>query len=356
MKVLIYTGNLKTVNKSGVGKAIKQQIDFLEKNNIPFTTDLRNKYDIVHLNTVFPDSLFVSLWAKLRGMKVVYHGHSTMEDFKNSFKGANIIAPLFKIWIKLCYSSGDIIITPTEYSREILKGYGIKKPVISISNGIDTEYYNKEIGDGIKFREKYGFGENDKIIMSVGLFIKRKGILDFIELAKEMPEYKFIWFGYTDKKLLPKEVRRALETELPNLRFPGYVSKEELRDAYRGSDMFLFLTHEETEGIVMLEALSMKIPVLVRDIPIYEKWLEKDRDVYKGKNIEDFKNKIRGILNGDLPYLCENGYERVKERDTKICGQQIVREYHSLMRNEKRTGFLLRNLSQYVYKNSKKQV
>ena len=42
--------------------------------------------------------------------------------------------------------------------------------------------------------------------MSAGLIIKRKGILDFIELAKRMPEYQFIWFGTADLRFVGKEI------------------------------------------------------------------------------------------------------------------------------------------------------
>lgn len=41
--------------------------------------------------------------------------------------------------------------------------------------------------------------------MGVGLYIERKGILDFVELAKRLPEYKFIWFGYSSLAYSPKK-------------------------------------------------------------------------------------------------------------------------------------------------------
>ena len=44
------------------------------------------------------------------------------------------------------------------------------------------------------------------------------------------------------------------------------------------------MSKEETEGIVILEALAMKIPTLIRDIPVYEGWLTDSKDVYKAKN------------------------------------------------------------------------
>ena len=60
--------------------------------------------------------------------------------------------------------------------------------------------------------------------MSVGLTIERKGVCDFVELAKRMPQYKFIWFGETNLDTVPLNVRKAVETKLPNLCFAGYAS------------------------------------------------------------------------------------------------------------------------------------
>ena len=46
-----------------------------------------------------------------------------MEDFRSSFKGSNALAPLFKRWITFCYGLGDVVLTPTEYSRRLLESY-----------------------------------------------------------------------------------------------------------------------------------------------------------------------------------------------------------------------------------------
>lgn len=70
---------------------------------------------------------------------------------------------------------------------------------------------------------------------------------------------------------------------------PGYISSFELRDALTGSDLFLFLSHEETEGIALLEALAMKIPALVRDIEIYKDRFKTGEAIYKANKTIDFK-------------------------------------------------------------------
>ncbi len=327
MKILIYTGQLKIVSKSGIGEAIRHQNKVLELLDIPHTSNLRDDYDIIHLNTVFPDSLIMSKWAKRKKKKVIYYAHSTMEDFKDSFRGSNWFAPIFKRWITYCYNSGDIIITPTDYSKELLESYGLIPPIYSLSNGIDTDFFRPNIEKRGGFREKYQIDENQKIIISVGHYIKRKGILDFVKLAKEMPYYHFYWFGYTNLSLVTKEVKEAIQTKLPNLHFPGFVNTSELRDAYNGSDLFLFLTKEETEGIVLLEALATKIPILVRDIPIYSDWLTDNTTVYKANHLQEFKERITQLLEGYLPDLTDAGYQIALQRDLKRIGQQLLEIY-----------------------------
>ncbi|HBT59547.1 MAG TPA: glycosyl transferase family 1 [Acholeplasmataceae bacterium] len=327
MKILIYTGLLKIVNKSGVGEAVRHQKRVLELLNLPCTSDIRDGFDIIHLNTIFPDSLIISKLAKRKKKKVIYYAHSTMEDFQNSFRGSNWIAPLFKKWITYCYNSGDLIITPTNYSKELLQTYEIVVPIYSLSNGVDTNFFNPEIERRVAFREKYHIDNNQKVIISVGHYIERKGILDFVKLAKEMPQYQFYWFGYTNLSLVTKEVKDAIQTKLSNLHFPGYVNRCELRDAYNGADLFLFLTNEETEGIVLLEALATKIPILVRDIPIYSDWLTDNETVYKAKHLQEFKERITQLLEGHLPDLTDAGYQIALQRDLRKIGQQLLAIY-----------------------------
>lgn len=336
MKVCVYKGSEKIVRKSGVGRAIEHQEMALKKAGIELEEKIGKDTKIVHFNTVFPDSLLAAVFAKLRGKRVIYYGHSTMEDFRNSFKGSNLFAPIFRSWIKFCYNRGDLILTPTEYSRRILKRYGIKKPILALSNGIDTDSYQIDDEQRVAFRRKYHLPEEKKLILSVGHYMERKGILDFIEMAGRMPEADFFWFGYTSPKLVPKKVEEAIRKAPKNLHFPGYVEAEELKRAYQACDLFCFMSHEETEGIVVLEALACEIPLLLRDIPVYEDWLTDGIDVYKAKTTEEFVTKAREILSYELPNLTAEGRKRAEERSLVRIGYKLKRIYSRFGRKEKK--------------------
>lgn len=333
MKVRLYTDALKLVEKSGVGQAVHHQQAMLKRVGVPVAFHSEPDVDIVHINTVFPDSVAAAILAKLRGQMVVYYGHSTMEDFRNSFRCSNLLAPLFKCWIKLCYSIGDVVITPTEYSR-LLLSYGLRRPIYALSNGIDTDFFSFHQDYRNRFRAKYHLKEHEKAVISVGHYIQRKGILDFLTLARTMPDVHFFWFGYTNLNLVPCEVRQAIANAPDNVIFPGYAEREELRDAYCGCDAFCFMSYEETEGIVVLEALSCGIPTLLRDIPVYHGWLKNGENVYLAKDLSGFARQLDNMLHETLPDISPAARQTAMRHRIPVIGRQLLTIYQQCLSHQ----------------------
>lgn len=327
MKVLLYSEAFDLIKISGLGRAIMHQQRALQLNGVDFTLDPKDDYDVVHINTLGLRSHHLARKAKKFGKRVVYHAHSTEEDFRNSFIFSNALSGLFKKWLCSCYRSGDVIVTPTEYSKRLISGYGITNPIYPVSNGIDLSKYEPAPGDREAFRSRMGFSDSDKVIIAVGLYFERKGILDFVQMARDMPDYKFVWFGKTPLYSVPHKIRKAVRTKLPNLTFAGYVQPDELKQAYVGCDAYIFPTHEETEGIVLLEALAAEANVIIRDIPVFD-WLTDRRDCYKAKDLEDFEQLIRAVTSGELPSLQENGRAAVAGMDIKKVGEKLLNIYN----------------------------
>lgn len=337
MKVLLYTENEKMIGKSGLGKAIKHQMKALSYAGVPYTTNPSDDYDILHINTYFPKSYRLAKKAKKRGKKIVYHAHSTEEDYKNGFILANKTSKLFKKWLIKCYSLGDVIVTPTPYSKRLLKGYkGLTdKKIVDVSNGIELDFFKEDKHLKNEFRKKYGYKDTDKVIFGIGLYIERKGIVDFVELAKRMKEYKFIWFGYSPLAAATKPVKKAVHTKLDNLTFAGYVEPSMIKSAMNGADLFLFPTLEETEGIPIIEACACKCDAIIRDIPIFDGWLKDGKNVYKAKDVDEFERKIRLFFDGKLKSLASNSYKIAEERDLKNIGNKLKNIYEEVMHSSK---------------------
>ena len=61
MKVLLYTEGLKTIKKSGLGLAIEHQKKALEDNNVDYTININDDFDILHINFYGPKSYLFAL-------------------------------------------------------------------------------------------------------------------------------------------------------------------------------------------------------------------------------------------------------------------------------------------------------
>ncbi|MDR0898922.1 MAG: glycosyltransferase family 4 protein [Lactobacillaceae bacterium] len=332
MKVLQYFENQGLLSKSGIGHAQKLQQEALSSTDVIVTTNAHSTdFDILHINTYGLWSMHQIKRAKRMGKKVIYHAHSTYEDFRNSFILSNLIAPFYKKWLLHLYSSADALITPTEYSKQLLQSYGLKQPIYPVSNGVQIEKYKNDKKKIEKFRQYIHAQPDEKIVISVGLYFERKGILDFVELAKRHPEYKFVWFGHTSMWLIPNKIKKILVDHPKNLIFPGYQTGDILQGAYSGADLFLYPSYEETEGIVVLEGLASSQKMLVRDIPVYDGWLEDRKNVYKAKDLTDFDFKMVQILSGKYKDLSKNGYRVAKNKNLPVVGHDLQKVYSEVL-------------------------
>lgn len=330
MKILLYLEGEKLLNKSGIGNAILHQERALDLVGIEYTTNPNDNYDIAHINTYGPKSFFLMKKVKKQGKKLIYHGHSTKEDFRNSFIGSNMLAPLVGKYLTYLYKQADLVITPTEYSKSLISGYGVKCPILPISNGIDLSKYVKDESKEEKFRQHFNIKDNEKVVICAGLYFHRKGLDDFVKVAEKFPDVRFIWFGYSDPYTIPKEMRQIVNGDHPtNVEFPGYIKGDIYQGAMTGSDAFFFPSYEETEGIVVLEALASRQNVVLRDIPVFEDWLD-DTQVFKGKNNEEFAEKIQVILDGKINKKDE-GYKVAESRSIDIVAQELADAYKQVI-------------------------
>ena len=294
------------------------------------------EYDLAHINTIGIKSWKVLKEAKKKGKPVIYHTHTTYEDFKGSVKFSNQLAPIIRMWAKKLYNSADYLISPTEYTKNLIRTKYLteEKEIRVISNGVNNLKFSKNEELKEKFLSEYKIDR--PLIITAGLPFERKGIKDFIEIVKKLGDYQFLWFGSSSiKPMLPGKIQAIMNNPPENLSFPGYVEKELLIGAFSSARAFLFMTYEENEGIVVLESLSAKLPLVVRDIPVYENWLKDGENCFKAKNNTEFYEKIRKIVENkveNLDEIVENGYDLAKERDLKNIGKKYKEYYEHILK------------------------
>ena len=336
MKVLLYFEKEEKIKKSGIGRALRHQIAALTSAGVEYTLDPKDTYDIAHINTYFPESKKLVKKLKKKGVPVIVHGHSTKEDFQNSFR----LWKLMKLWfypnLMWFYKNADFIITPTQYSKDLIDSYNLGTEVIFVSNGIDPKEYAYDEEKIKAFKEFFKIKEGEKVVIGIGFPFNRKGIKDFFAVAKEKPDVKFIWFGYLQRILTQPNVLRAIKHRPSNVIMPGYIDNAIIKGALRYAECLFFPSYEETEGIVVLEALASNCPVLIRDIGVYADWLEDGRDCYKGHNNEEFLEKLNTIMSSNNTQLVKNGYKLAEERTLEKVGVELREAYENLLEKFKK--------------------
>jgi len=331
MKVLLYFESESLIKTSGIGRAFEHQKQALTSAGVEYTTDpWDDDYDILHINTVYLNSEAIIAHARKLGKKVIYHAHSTEEDFRNSFVFSNIMSPIVRRTLINLYSRADAIITPTPYSRSLIRNYGIDLPIYPVSNGIELPLYAENEEKQKSFRRYFHLNDSTRIVLGVGLPFERKGILDFIKVAEAMPEYQFIWFGELNPLAVPAKINEAIEHHPENCRFPGYVKGPIIQGAYQAADLFFFPSYEETEGIVVLEALASHQQVVVRDIGVFKSWLKNGISCYKGSSNSEFIQLIRDCMEKRIPSTVEKGYEVACTRSIERVGKQLRAVYEAV--------------------------
>lgn len=332
MKVLLYFQDQDRMKKSGIGRALRHQIKALTQNGIDYTLDPDDDYDLAHINTYFGKSQRVLKKVKRRGIPVIVHGHSTFEDFRKSFRLWRLIEPYYDRCLVKQYSKADYIITPTPYSKGLIENYSfVKCPVINISNGIDPKEYTYSEENVKAFREYFKLQEGEKVVIGIGWFFYRKGLDDFFKVARNLPDIKFIWFGHQPKWQTQSRMLKEIKHRPSNVIMPGYIDGKVIKGALSGADMMFFPSREETEGIVVLEAMASHLPLLVRDIPVYDPWLKDEVNCYKAKTVEEFVSLIPKIIEKKDQTILEKAYQDVLNNDLKLIGERLKDIYEKVL-------------------------
>ena len=276
---------------------------------IPFFEQWDDSCDILQVNTPWLRSIFLIKKARKLNKKVIVWSHVTAEDAKQVFRFAPIFMPLLKKYLTYAYGLADIVFCPSEYTKKLLLTYGLQERKLFVrSNGVDSSKFYEDNKKRILGKSRYGL--NNLTIGTMGSVIPRKGVDTFLLMAKKFPKNQFIWFGKIYSSLLVKSLPKNLPK---NVKFTGYV--DDINEAYNSIDIFIFPSYEENQGMAILEAAAVGLPIIVRDIPVYNGWLINGENCLKAKSNEDFGILLNSLIN-DLNLRQELG------RKAKLLGQK----------------------------------
>ncbi|MEM4700709.1 MAG: glycosyltransferase family 4 protein [Candidatus Bathyarchaeia archaeon] len=138
--------------------------------------------------------------------------------------------------------------------------------LVMIPNGVDVKEYEKSTVDLNQFRRRFALPE-EKIVLFVGRLVYEKGIQVLINavpkiLEKVNAKFVVVGNGYMKEPLWEHVKRMGLTHKVL---FTGFVDDETLRNLQKCADVSVVPSLFEPFGIVALEAMAAKSPVVVSD-------------------------------------------------------------------------------------------
>jgi len=161
-------------------------------------------------------------------------------------------------------SQVDSVVVPTQAFSEVLRDYGVRAELYINPTGIDLSRFSD--GDGQRFRQLHGIAEERPTLGFVGRLVHEKNI-DFLlrvlqRVKSDLPEVLLLLAGEGPAEPYLRLQVAALGLER-NVRFIGNLQAlPELLDCYAAADVFVFASRTETQGLVLLEAMALGVPVV----------------------------------------------------------------------------------------------
>ncbi len=209
--------------------------------------------------------------------------------------------------------------SPSAQSDDYLAFYGAKRdkiyryPFTSLSEkDILSAVPNQ--AEKTAYREELGITE-ERIILSVGQFIHRKGYDVLLNACKDLPADTGVYIvggEATEEYLRLKE-----QLNLKNVHFVGFQKSETVAKYYKAANLFVLPTREDIWGLVINEAMAYGLPVITTDKCIAGLALVKEGEnghIVPTEDIEALRRAMDKVLrNENLLKMGEKSLEIIKE-------------------------------------------
>ncbi|MFD4675873.1 glycosyltransferase [Lentzea sp. NPDC058450] len=212
------------------------------------------KPDVVHVQAHFVVGRFVLNAAVAEGIPTMATNHFMPE---NLFSHAHVPAFLQGMARKFAYRDlarvfgrADVVTAPTPRAVQLLHDSGFPTPAVPVSCGIDIDRYQRSVT------------HNDRpTALFVGRLDEEKRVDEFLRALARVPGAFGEIVGDGTCKAEWELLARDLDIT-DRVRFHGFVSEDELLDAYARCDLFVMPGVAELQSLATMEAMAAGKPVI----------------------------------------------------------------------------------------------
>ena len=197
----------------------------------------------------------------------------------------------------------NTVIAPSTAIKRILKNREVKIPIKVVPSGINIQNFKKDAGTRDEIRSKYKIKSDDILLITASRIVEEKNIeflfKAFSEIKRKVGNIKFLIVGDGAIKKELEEMSKNLNLE-KEIIFTGLVSRDEIVGLYQASDIFVFASLTETQGLVAVEAMAAGLPVVAIKASGIEDMVDDGEDgILTNDSINEFSESVLKIANNE---------------------------------------------------------
>jgi glycosyltransferase involved in cell wall biosynthesis len=295
--------------------------------------------EIIHAHHPFLLGTTALREAAARRIPIVFTHHTRYEFFTSYVP---LEFPAMQTYaIKLTTGFADLcdaVIAPSESIKEVLRERAVQTPVRVIPTGLDVDTYAD--GDGSSCRAAHSIPDDALVIGHVGRLAEEKN-LDFFAVAvaealAQIPNARLLVVGEGSARESMEHLFAEADLD-ERVHFAGKLVGDDVVDAYHAMDVFAFTSTTETQGMVLVEALSAGCPVVALHAAGAR---EVVRDGENGRLVEDesaaaFAEGIKWVYNqvrdGRTEQLHRAARESARPFDIERCAGAALDLYREVL-------------------------
>lgn len=323
---------MKGLEEYRIGKVTNKKIKMMEQYH----------FDIIHCHTEFTVGRLGRSVARKYKIPLVHTYHTMYEEYVHfvSKTFARSLRFLSKKYFRSFANSANTVIFPTKKVQDRFIEYGYKKDSVIIPTGIYLQRYrriNFKESELVSIKSKYGFKENDFIVLFVGRVSREKSLDILIENFAKINRNNvklFIVGGGPDENHFQDLVRqKGLEDKVV---FSGMIPQKDVPIYYQIGDLFVNFSMTETQGLTYCEALASGCPLLVKYDKNLDGMIENGYNGYTFNTDEEFLTSFNSLYDNPiiLNELKTKAVIGIEQFSAQSYGLRVLELYKSLVKNK----------------------
>jgi glycosyltransferase involved in cell wall biosynthesis/predicted metal-dependent phosphoesterase TrpH len=231
------------------------------------------RYDVVHLVSPGPAGVVAGALAKMLDIPVLASYHTELGSYAGLRSQDERLQTYADLALAVFYGQADVVVTPSPQSDEAVRSLGVAADAIGRwDRGVDAERFSPSRRSAATARRLFGAAGADgrrgasadagtRInVLYAGRLSAEKGVdllcETFLAARVREPRLHLLLAGGGPEE----DVLRSRLGE--HATFLGWLSGDDLADAYANADVFLFASRTDTFGQVLLEAQASGLPIV----------------------------------------------------------------------------------------------